>query len=170
MQVWNVLHAACWKYMTQKMAKNSPPAHLRTTLSGHIFTYRQPEKNCLNRNISSTCPPQYGNFGPLTAKIVSGVWGTPANFNGFRFLPPLLHGTLVVDVEQRAPPIFGRAAITLGIGPHSSWICCIRNKNASGKTRTECVRTDQKILVLAVNVLIPSLMVVRLFWKEKNGR
>ena len=23
-------------------------------------------------------------------------------------------------VEQRAPPIFGRAAITLGIGPHSS--------------------------------------------------
>jgi len=25
-------------------------------------------------------------------------------------------------VEQRAPPIFGRAAITLGIGPHSSFI------------------------------------------------
>jgi len=24
------------------------------------------------------------------------------------------------DVEQRAPPMFGRAAITLGIGPHSS--------------------------------------------------
>jgi len=25
-------------------------------------------------------------------------------------------------VEQRAPPMFGRAAITLGIGPHSSYI------------------------------------------------
>ena len=25
-------------------------------------------------------------------------------------------------VEQRAPPIFGRAAITLGIGPHSSFL------------------------------------------------
>ena len=25
-----------------------------------------------------------------------------------------------VNVEQRAPPIFCRAAITLGIGPHSS--------------------------------------------------
>jgi len=25
-------------------------------------------------------------------------------------------------VEQRAPPIFGRATITLGIGPHSSYI------------------------------------------------
>jgi len=24
-------------------------------------------------------------------------------------------------VEQRAPPIFGRAAITLGTGPHSSY-------------------------------------------------
>jgi len=24
------------------------------------------------------------NFGPLTAQIHSGVWGTPANFNGFR--------------------------------------------------------------------------------------
>ena len=26
-------------------------------------------------------------------------------------------------VEQRAPPIFGRAAITLGTGPHSSFHC-----------------------------------------------
>ena len=23
------------------------------------------------------------NFGPLTAEIDSGVWGTPTNFNGF---------------------------------------------------------------------------------------
>ena len=41
----------------------------------------------------------------------------------------LLHGTLVVGsdklcgVEQRAPLIFDRAAITMGIGPHSSFIC-----------------------------------------------
>jgi len=26
------------------------------------------------------------NFGPLTAETGSGVWGTPANFNGFRVL------------------------------------------------------------------------------------
>ena len=59
------------------------------------------------------------NFGLLAAEIVSLVWGTPARFNGFRILAALLHGTLVVGVgvEQRAPPIFGRAAITLGIGP-----------------------------------------------------
>ena len=29
------------------------------------------------------------NFGPLTAEIDSGVWGTPANFNGFRVLAAL---------------------------------------------------------------------------------
>jgi len=134
------------------------------------------------------------NFGPLTAEICSGVWGTPANFNGFRVLPSLLtaatsltvgqpnfarcltvswagtlythfrgflpltefcrvqnslyvqvlrspilggllHGTRaagvnqtlrrasrneIMELPQTAPPISGRAAITLGIGPHSS--------------------------------------------------
>jgi len=70
------------------------------------------------------------NFGPLAAEIVSGVWGTPPNFNAFRVLAALQHGTLVVGarasqtcgVEQRTPPIFGRAAITLGIGPHSGLV------------------------------------------------
>jgi len=35
------------------------------------------------------------NFGPLTAEIGWRVWGTPANFNGFRVFAALLHGTLV---------------------------------------------------------------------------
>jgi len=72
------------------------------------------------------------NFGPLAAEIRWRVWGTQANFNGFRAFAALLHGTLVegvsqwasakrCGVEQRAPPIFGKAAITLGIGPHSSF-------------------------------------------------
>ena len=34
-------------------------------------------------------------FGPLTAEIASEVWGTPANFNGFRVLAALLHDTIV---------------------------------------------------------------------------
>jgi len=42
------------------------------------------------------------NFGPLTAEIHSGVWGTPANFNGFCVLAALLHGTLVVGISQTA--------------------------------------------------------------------
>ena len=40
------------------------------------------------------------NFGPLAAEIISLVWGTPDNFNGFRDLAALLHGTLVVGVSQ----------------------------------------------------------------------
>jgi len=64
------------------------------------------------------------NFGPLAAEMVSLVWGTPGNFNGF-----CVFGSVTArhsssgrqpncGVEQRAPPIFGRAAITLGIRPH----------------------------------------------------
>ena len=33
-------------------------------------------------------------FGLLAAEVVSLVWGNPANFNGFRVLAALLHGTL----------------------------------------------------------------------------
>ena len=33
------------------------------------------------------------NFGELAAEIISLVWGTPANFNGFRVLAALLHGS-----------------------------------------------------------------------------
>ena len=40
------------------------------------------------------------NFGPLTAEIGSGVWGTPANFKEFRVLAALLHATLIVGVSQ----------------------------------------------------------------------
>jgi len=77
--------------------------------------------------MSSTCLHNMANFVPLTAEICWRVWGTLSNFNGFRVLAALLHGTLVVgvsqtlrDVEQRAPPILGRAAMTLGISPHST--------------------------------------------------
>jgi len=40
------------------------------------------------------------NIGPLLAEIGPVVWGTPANFNGFRVLTALLHGTQVVSVCQ----------------------------------------------------------------------
>jgi len=32
------------------------------------------------------------NFGPQAAEIDPVVWGTPANFNGFRVLAALLRG------------------------------------------------------------------------------
>jgi len=54
----------------------------------------------LSTNISSTCPHNIVNFGPLAAEIVSLVWGTPGNFNGFRVLAALLYVSQVVSVSQ----------------------------------------------------------------------
>jgi len=104
MQVWNVLRAARWKYSTQKSPKKSPSGHHPTTLSGYIFATKacilNQKKNMLSSNISSTCPHNMANFGPLVAEIISLFWDTSANFNRFRVLAELLHGTLVVDVSQ----------------------------------------------------------------------
>ena len=76
-----------------------------TTLSGYIFATEtrgpiENRKNLLSSNISSRCPHNAVNFGPLAAEIGRVVWGSPANFNGFRVLAALLHGTLVVGVSQ----------------------------------------------------------------------
>jgi len=62
--------------------------------------YRQSGKNLLSCNISSTCPHNMVNFDPLAAEIGPVVWGTPANFNRFRVLATLLHGTPVLGISQ----------------------------------------------------------------------
>ena len=79
-------------------------------------------KTLLNSNISPTCPYNMVNFGPLAAEIRWRVWGTTVNFNGFRVLARHSSSGRQPNcgVEQRAQPIFGRAAITLDFGPHSS--------------------------------------------------
>jgi len=77
------------------------------------------KKNLLSSNISSTCPHNMVNFGPLPAEIVSLVWGTPANFNGFRDLAALLHGTLVVGVSQTA--VFNRGRHLYSARRPSRW-------------------------------------------------
>jgi len=103
MQVWNVVYTARWKYRTQKSRQKSPSGHHCTTLSGYIFATKahiDNRKKLLSSNMSSRCPHNMVNFGPLTAEIGSGVWGTPANFNGFCVLAALLHGSQVVGVSQ----------------------------------------------------------------------
>ena len=49
----------------------------------------------LNNDSSSTCLQNMVNFRLLTAEMRWRVWGTPANFSGFRVLAALLRGTLV---------------------------------------------------------------------------
>jgi len=71
---------------------------------GYIFATKpridNRKKNLLSSNISYRCLHNMVNFGPLTAEIGPVVWGTPANFNGFRVFAALLHGTPVVGVSQ----------------------------------------------------------------------
>ena len=42
------------------------------------------------------------NFGPLMADICWRVWGTPANFNGFRVLASLLQRRRSTEADQTA--------------------------------------------------------------------
>ena len=67
--------------------------HHRTTLSSYIFAtkgrFDNPKKNLLSSSISYMSP-RYAELGPLAAEIGPVVWGTRANFNGFRILLSLL--------------------------------------------------------------------------------
>jgi len=86
-----------------KKSPKSPSGHHRTTLSGYIFATKAcigNRKKLLSSNILSRCPRIMVNFGLLVAEIGPVVWGTPANFKGFRVLAVLLHGTPVLGVSQ----------------------------------------------------------------------
>jgi len=99
-----------------------------TTLSGHIFATKaridNPKKTYSNS--SSTCPQNMVNFGPLMAEICWRVWAPQLISTGFAswqcYCMALWQwaSAKLCGVEQRAPPIVGRAAITFGTGPHSS--------------------------------------------------
>jgi len=104
-QVWNVLHAARWKYRTQKIAKNrhlGTVAQLCRAISSkrrHISTI---EKKLLDSNIFPTCPHNMVNFGPLAAEIGSVVWGHPCKFQRLSRLVSVTarHLYKVADVSQ----------------------------------------------------------------------
>jgi len=95
-----MLHGARCKYRTQKIAIWAPSHRFLGLYRRNSGTYQQSEKNSLSSNISSTGSHNMVNFGPLAAEIGTVVWGTPANFNGFRALAALLHGTPVLGVSQ----------------------------------------------------------------------
>jgi len=81
MHVGNVLHAARWKYMTQKLRKKSPSAPHRTTLSSYIFatkTLIDNRKKLLSSNVSPDVP-QYSEAWP------SNDWD---RFGSLGILPP----------------------------------------------------------------------------------
>ena len=88
--------------MMQKNRHLRTIAQLCRAVSSQLKHVSTIGKKLLSSNISPKCPYNMVNFGLLAAEIVSLVWDTPGNFNGFRVLAALLHGTLVVGVSQTA--------------------------------------------------------------------
>jgi len=98
--------------------KKSPPGHhppqLCRAISLQLRHISTIGKNLLSSNISSTCPYNMVNFVVLEAEIVSLVWGTPANFNGFRARHSSIGRQPKFAPSTEAPPVFGRAANHVG--------------------------------------------------------
>ena len=98
-------HTRCGNTGCKNDVKNR---HLRTisdctTLSSYIFSTKaciDNRKKVSNSNISSTCPYNMANYGPLTAEIDWRVWSTPENFNGFRVLASLLQRCHSLEANQ----------------------------------------------------------------------
>jgi len=151
MQVWKLLHAARCKCRTHKSRQKLPSGHHPTTLSGYIFATKacidNRKKNLLSSNISSIWSHNMVNFGPLAAEIVSLVWGTPGNFNGFCVLVALrsLHGPLVVGVSQTAALNRGRHLYSAG--RPSRWaLAHILASNAFIRSLSELLRVHSSHL------------------------
>ena len=103
MHVWNVPHAICWKYRTQKWCKKYASVHHCTTLSGFIFATRahiDNRKKFVKQQYLPHMSLQYGELRPTSGSDDFVSLEDPSNFNGFRVLAALLHSTPAVGVSQ----------------------------------------------------------------------
>jgi len=73
----------------------------------------------LSSNTSFTCPYNMMNFRPLVAEILSLVWSTPANFNGFRVLAA--YCTASSSVRQPNFAALNRGRYLCSAGRPSRW-------------------------------------------------
>jgi len=83
MQVWKVLHAARWKYKTQKRRKKSPSGHHRTTLLVWIFTIKariDNWKKLVKQQYLLHMYPQYGELRPTSGWDQFRSLGHPSKF------------------------------------------------------------------------------------------
>jgi len=72
-------------------------------MSGYIFASKariDNRKEVVKQQYVLQMSPQYGELRPTSGEVGLPVWGTPANFNGFRVLAELLHCSQVVGVSH----------------------------------------------------------------------
>jgi len=112
-----------------KSRQKSPSGHHRTTLSGYIFATKaciDHRKKLVKQQYLPHMSLQYVELRPTSGPDHFVSLGYPCKFQRVWRLGSVTawHSSSGrqpnCGVEQRAPSIFGRAAITLGIGPHSS--------------------------------------------------
>jgi len=87
----------------KKVAKNrhlSTIAQLWRAMSSQLRHVSTIGKKLVTQQYVLQTSSQYGELRPTSGWDRSIVWGTPANFNGFRVLAALLHGSQVVGVSQ----------------------------------------------------------------------
>ena len=106
----------------KKVAKNrhlGTIAQLCRAISSQLRHVSTIGRKTLSSNMFSICPHNMVNFGPLAAEIGLPVWGTPANFNGFRVLAALMHGSQV----EREPNfvVLNRGRHLCSAGRPSGW-------------------------------------------------
>jgi len=69
-------------------------------------------KKLVNQQYLFHMSSQYGKLGPLAAEIGPVVWGTPANFNGFRvFLASLLQRRRSTEANQTLHDVWPSPAL-----------------------------------------------------------
>ena len=166
-----MLHAARWKYRTQKWRKNR---HLSTTAQlcwaessqlRHVSTISNRQQYL--PHISS----QYGELRPTSGWDLLASLGHSSKFQRVSRLGSVTarHSSSGrqpnCGAEHRTPPIFGRAAITLGIGPDSSfeYVLIVNNVvgiylfSMAGKTNLQTYfKPSHRRVSLWLDILSPS--------------
>jgi len=111
----------------------------------------------LNNNISSRCPHNTVNFGPLTAEIGLSVWGTPANFNRFRALTSLLQQRRSPEANQTLHDLWSSSELV-----HYIYYIYVQN--------SLCVQVLRSPILVALLHGTPAAVIDQTLWcATRNG-
>ena len=80
MQVWNALHAASWKYRTQKIAICTPSHNFCRAISSQLRHISTIGKKLIKQQYLLHMSPQYAELRPTSGWDRSGSLGHPCKF------------------------------------------------------------------------------------------
>ena len=119
MQVWNVLHAARWKYRTQKSRQKSPSGHHRTTLSDYIFATKahvdNRKKKLVKQQYVLQVSSQYGELRPTSGWDQLTSLGHSCEFQRVSRLSSVTAATSLTGSQPNFAWCFAICAATLYI-------------------------------------------------------